>query len=55
MASLSDQSSFFAMLSLSGVDVPQEGYQHLLRMIDLLGRPTTREAEPAATFAPEKP
>ena len=61
MASPSDQSSFIAMLSLSGMDVPQEqlpslfeGYQHLLRMLDLLGQPTTEEAEPATTFAPEK-
>ena len=59
MASPSDQSSFIAMLSQSGMDVPQEqlpslfeGYQHLLRMIDLLGRPQTREAEPATTFTP---
>jgi hypothetical protein len=57
----SDQSSFEAMLAHSGMDVPAEqlpslfeGYQYLLRMIDLLERPTTREAEPATTFAPEK-
>jgi hypothetical protein len=31
-----------------------EGYQHLLHMIGLLGRPATREAEPAMTFAPER-
>ena len=61
MASPSDQSSFIDMLSRSGMDVPQEqvpslfeGYQHLLHMIDLLGRPATREAEPATTFTPEK-
>jgi hypothetical protein len=57
----SDQSHFTAMLSLSGMDVPQEqlpslfeGYQHLLHMIGLLGRPAAREAEPAMTFTPEK-
>jgi hypothetical protein len=61
MASPSDQSSFTAMLSLSGMDVPQEqltslfeGYQHLLHMIDQLGRPASREAEPAAIFTPEE-
>jgi hypothetical protein len=61
MAFPSDQSSFTAMLAHSGMDVPEEqlpslfeGYQHLLRMIELLGRPTTREAEPATTFAPEQ-
>ena len=61
MASRPDQSSFTAMLNLSGMDVPQEqlpslfeGYQHLLRMLDQLGQPTTGEAEPATTFAPEK-
>jgi hypothetical protein len=61
MASPSDQSHFTAMLGLSGMDVPQEqlpslfeGYQHLLHMIGLLGRPAAREAEPAMTFTPEK-
>ncbi|MGA3005007.1 MAG: hypothetical protein ABSE20_25130 [Acetobacteraceae bacterium] len=61
MASPSDESSFTAMLSLSGMDVPQEqlpslfeGYQHLQRMIGLLGRPASREAEPAAIFTPEE-
>jgi hypothetical protein len=61
MTSQSDQSHFTAMLSLSGMDVPQEqlpslfeGYQHLQHMIGLLGRPAGLEAEPAMTFAPEK-
>ena len=56
-----DQSEFTTMLRLSGMDVPQEqlpslfeGFQHLLQMIDLLGRPATREAEPATTFTSEK-
>jgi len=60
MASAPDQSTFAAMLVESGMQVPEEqlaslfeGYQHLLRLIDLLGRPMTLEAEPAVIFAPE--
>jgi hypothetical protein len=61
MASQSDQSSFTAMLARSGMHVPQEqlpslfeGYQHMLRLIDLLGRPATLDAEPAVIFTPEQ-
>ena len=61
MTSTSEQSHFTEMLSLSGMHVPQEqlpslfeGYQQLLHMIGLLGRPATRESEPAMTFAPER-
>jgi hypothetical protein len=61
MASAPDQ-SFTAMLAESGMQVPEEqlpslfeGYQHLLRLIDLLGRPAALDAEPAVIFAPEQP
>ncbi len=61
MPSPSVQSSFTAMLEQSGMHVPQEqlpslfeGYQHMLRLIDLLGRPATLEAEPAVIFTPEQ-
>jgi hypothetical protein len=61
MASPPDQTGFAAMLAQSGMHVPQEqlpslfeGYQHMRRMIDLLGRPATLEAEPAVIFAPEQ-
>ena len=61
MASPSDQSSFAAMLAQSGMRVPQdqlaslfEGYQHMMRLGDLLGRPTTLDAEPAVIFTPEQ-
>jgi hypothetical protein len=57
----SHQSNFAAMLADSGMQVPEEqlpslfeGYQHILRLIDLLGRPATLEAEPAVIFAPER-
>jgi hypothetical protein len=60
MAALSDEANFATMLALSGMQVPQdqlssllEGYQHMMRQIDLLGRPTTLQAEPALIFAPE--
>jgi len=60
MASSPDESSFATMLALSGMQVPQdqlpsllEGYRHMMRQIDLLGRPTTFEAEPAVIFIPE--
>ena len=59
MASPSERSSFAVMLAQSGMPVPQEqepslleGYQHILRLLDLLGRPATLDAEPAVTFAP---
>jgi hypothetical protein len=59
MASPFEQSSFAAMLAHSGMHVPQEqwtslleGYQHMLRMLDLLGRPATLDAEPAVIFIP---
>jgi hypothetical protein len=59
MASAPDQSNFAAMLAESGMQVPEEqlpslfeGYQHMLRLINLLGRPATMEAEPAVVFAP---
>jgi hypothetical protein len=29
-----------------------EGYQHILRLLDLLGRPATLDAEPAVIFTP---
>jgi hypothetical protein len=61
VTSPSDQSHFAAMLSLSGMDVPQEqlpslfeGYSHLLQMIGLLDRSAPPEAEPAMTFTPEQ-
>ena len=61
MASPSDQSGFTAMLAQSGMHVPQEqlpslfeGYQHIRRLIGLLGRPATLEAELAVTFTPEQ-
>lgn len=61
MPSPSVQSRFTAMLEHSGMHVPQEqlpslfeGYQHMLRVIDLLGRPATLEAEPAVIFTPEQ-
>jgi hypothetical protein len=60
MASAPDQ-SFTAMLAESGMQVPEEqlpslfeGYQHMLRLIDLLGRPATLEAGPAVIFVPEQ-
>jgi hypothetical protein len=56
-----DKTNFVAMLTESGMQVPDEqlpslfeGYQHILRMIELLGRPATLEAEPAVIFAPEQ-
>ena len=59
MASPSEQSSFTAMLAQSGMHVPQEqlpslfeGYQHILRLLDLVGRPATLDAEPAVIFIP---
>jgi hypothetical protein len=61
VTSPSDQSHFAAVLSLSGMDVPQEqlpslfdGYSHLLQMIGLLDRSAPLEAEPAVTFTPEQ-
>ena len=61
MASAPKQSIFSAMLAESGMQVPEEqvpslfeGYQHMLRLIDLLGRPVTMEAEPAVIFTPEQ-
>ena len=61
MASAPNQSNFMGMLAESGMQVPEEqlpslfeGYQHMLRLIDLLGRPATLEAEPAVIFAPEQ-
>ena len=61
MASAPNQSIFSAMLAESGMQVPEEqvpslfeGYQHMLRLIDLLGRPATMEAEPAVIFTPEQ-
>jgi hypothetical protein len=61
MASAPNQSNFAAMLAESGMQVPEEqvpslfeGYQHMLRLIDLLGRPAMMEAEPAVIFAPEQ-
>jgi hypothetical protein len=61
MASAPNQSKFLTMLAESGMQVPDEqvpslfeGYQHMLRLIDLLGRPTTMEAEPAVIFTPEQ-
>jgi hypothetical protein len=61
MASVSDQSHFAARIAESGMQVPEEqlpslfeGYQHLLRLMNLLGRPVTLEAEPAVVFAPER-
>ena len=62
MTSAPDHPIFAAMVAESGMQVPEEqlaslfvGYQHLRRLIDLLDRPTTFEAEPAVTFAPEIP
>jgi hypothetical protein len=59
MASQPERSSFAAMLLESGMPVPLEqqpslleGYQHILRLLDLLGRPTTLDAEPAVIFTP---
>jgi hypothetical protein len=59
--STSHQVNFDAMLADSGMQVPEEqlpslleGYQHLLRLINLLGRPATLEAEPAVIFASER-
>ena len=59
MSSPFEQSSFTAMLAQSGMHVPQEqwpslleGYQHILRLLDLLGRPATLDAEPAVIFTP---
>ena len=59
MASPSEQSSFAAMLAQSGMHVPEEqwpslfeGYQHMMRLLDLLGRPATLDAEPAVIFTP---
>ena len=61
MASAPNPSIFSAMLAESGMQVPEEqvpslfeGYQHMLRLIDLLGRPATMEAEPAVIFTPEQ-
>ena len=61
MASSSDQSRFMAVLAESGMQVPPEqlpslfeGYQHMLRLIALLGASTTREAEPAVIFTPDQ-
>jgi hypothetical protein len=61
MAFLPDESNFAAMLTLSGMPVPQEqlpslfeGYRHMMRQIDLLGRPTGLEAEPAVIFVAEQ-
>jgi hypothetical protein len=61
MASPSDQASFAAMLAESDMRVPQEqqpylleGYQHMLRLLDLLGRPATLAAEPAVIFTPDQ-
>jgi hypothetical protein len=58
---LAPDQSFAAMLAESGMQVPEEqlpslfeGYQHMLRLIDLLGRPATLEAEPAVIFAAEQ-
>jgi hypothetical protein len=47
------------MLAQSGMHVPEEqwpslleGYRHILRLLDLLGRPATLDAEPAVIFTP---
>jgi hypothetical protein len=60
-SSVSDQTSFAAMLAQSGMHIPPEhlpslfeGYQHLLRALALLGTPSTREAEPAVIFTPDQ-
>jgi hypothetical protein len=46
MATL-DQAKFLAMLAESGMQVPEEqlsspfeGYQHMLRLIEIIGRPS---------------
>ena len=59
MASPSEEPSFAAMLAQSGMHVPEdqwpsllEGYRHILRLVDVLGRPATRDAEPAVSFTP---
>jgi hypothetical protein len=56
----SDKSHFTTILAESGMEVPSdqlsslfEGYQHLLRLVALLGEPLAREAEPAVIFAPD--
>lgn len=61
MDSATDHSTFATMLALSGMKVPQEqmaslfeGYQHMQRLLHLLGRPMTLEAEPAVIFTPEQ-
>jgi hypothetical protein len=60
MRHTSDEANFATMLAQSGMQVPSEqlpslfeGYQHLIRLIALLGAPSTREAEPAVIFTPE--
>lgn len=62
MVSVPNQPNFAVMLAASGMQVPKEqlpslfeGHQHMLRLIDLLGRPARLEAEPAAIFVPEQP
>ena len=62
MEATADELNFRAMLAVSGMQVPQEqvaslfeGYQHMQRLLDLLGRPVTLEAEPAVTFTPAQP
>jgi hypothetical protein len=61
MASNSDQTSFAAMLAQSEMHVPPEqvpslfeGYQHMIRMVALLGAPSTLEAEPAVIFTTDQ-
>lgn len=61
MGSPSEQSRFAAILAHSGMHVPEEqwpslleGYQHMQRLLDLLARPATLDAEPAVTFAPDQ-
>lgn len=61
MASPSDQSSFAAMLAQSEMHVPAdqlpslfEGYQHMIRLVALLGAPSTSDAEPAVIFTTDQ-
>ena len=49
------------MLAQSGMHVPPEqvpslfeGYQHMIRMVALLGAPSTLEAEPAVIFTTDQ-
>ncbi len=58
----SDEARFAAMLAESGMRVPpdqrpslSEGYQHMLRLVALVGAPAALDAEPALLFDPEPP